>query len=401
MFSGDVRRRVVVIGAGITGSAVAAELAAADQAAVTVVERGPQGRLVGSTGHAPGFVGVLGEAPVLTELAALSTDVYEGLHVDGTAGYDRVGGLEVAVSADGLRQLQRRAALAEQSGLPHRLLDPEQAVRLAPELVGAEGCAGGLWFERDGTARARVITAALQQRAVAAGVRLLHRTSVTAVDSGGAAPLTVRTTAGDLPADDVVLAAGIWGQQVAGMAGLHLPLVPVAHPYVHGPVRAAAGQHSPFVRWPERHVYARDHGDRLGLGSYDHLPVPATADEFGHGAELPWTADFDDVVDRALQLLPAAHRFRVETRLNGVFSMTADNQPLLGAADDLPGLWVAQALWVTHAAGAARCLVAAMTGAEPPVSGLDALRPDRVAGRAEEQLRAEALRLYCDIYATG
>ena len=401
MFSGHVRRRVVVVGAGVTGSAVAAELAAEDQMEVTVVERGPRGRLVGSTGHAPGFVGVLGESPVLTGLATLSTEVYDGLRAHGKPGFDRVGGLEVALSADGLAQIERRAAIAESSGLPHRLLDPEQTVRLAPQLVGADGCAGGLWFERDGTARARVITAALQQQAATAGVRFLHSTTVTALDTAGAAPLTVRTTAGDLPADDVVLAAGIWGEPVAAMAGLRLPLVPVAHPYVHGPVRAAAGQQSPFVRWPERHVYARDHGDRLGLGSYDHLPVPSTVEEFGAGAELPWTADFEDVVDRALQLLPAEHRFPVQTRLNGVFSMTADNQPLLGAAADLPGVWVAQALWVTHAAGAARCLAAAMTGAEPPVSGLDALRPDRFAGQPDEQLRERALRLYRDIYATG
>ena len=171
----------------------------------------------------------------------------------------------------------------------------------------------------------------------------------------------------DLPADDVVLACGIWGQQVAALATLRVPLVPVAHPYVHGPLRAPTATGSPFVRWPEHHVYARDHGDRLGLGSYAHAPIPVDVKDFGSGAELPWRTDFDTVIGEALALLPPRQRFDVRTRLNGVFSMTADNLPLLGPVDHAPGMWVAQALWVTHAAGAARCLAQAMTG-QPPRS---------------------------------
>lgn len=45
-----------------------------------------------------------------------------------------------------------------------------------------------------------------------------------------------------------------------------------------------------------------------------------------------------------------------EHRLNGVFAMTPDNLPLLGPVADVPGLWVAEAIWVTYAAGAADAL---------------------------------------------
>lgn len=392
-------RRVLVVGAGVAGSAVAAELGAVNGIEVTVVERGPAGRLVGSTGHAPGFVGLLGEAAVLTQLAERSAQVYEDLHSHGKPGFDRVGGLEVAQSPAARDQLERRARLATEAGLPAQLLEPQETVDLAPDLVDPQGCVGGLLFPRDGTARARVITAALQERARSAGVRFVHDTEVQGISSEGGAALTVRIGGEDLHADDVVLACGIWGQQVAALAGVHLPLVPVAHPYVHGPLRAPAAHRSPFVRWPEHHVYARDHGDRLGLGSYDHAPVPVPVEQLGHRAELPWPAAFEHVVQQALRLLPQPHRFAVETRLNGVFAMTADNQPLLGPVAQVPGLWVAQALWVTHAAGAAQCLVRAMTGQEPLVDGLEALLPDRFRGRPDQQLHEESLRLYRDIYA--
>lgn len=393
-------RHVLVVGAGVAGSAVAAELGAVDGVEVTVVDRGAAGQLVGSTGHAPGFVGLLSEAPVLTQLANRSARVYEDLHFYGKAGFDRVGGLEVAQSPAARDQLERRAKLAAEVGLAAQLLEPKEAVDLAPDLVDRDGCVGGLLFSGDGTARARVITAALQERARSAGVRFVHDTPVKGISAEGGATLTVRVGGEDLYADDVVLACGIWGQQAAALAGVYLPLVPVAHPYVQGSPRAPAVHSSPFVRWPEHYVYARDHGDRLGLGSYDHAPVPVPIEQLGQGAELPWPAAFEHVVNRALRLLPQPHRFTVETRLNGVFAMTADNQPLLGPVPQIRGLWVAQALWVTHAAGAAQCLVRAMTGQEPLVDGLDALLPDRFDGRPNQQLYEESLRLYRDIYAT-
>jgi glycine/D-amino acid oxidase-like deaminating enzyme len=171
---------------------------------------------------------------------------------------------------------------------------------------------------------------------------------------------SVRTDDAVLSADDVVLACGIWGPAVAALAGVALPLTPVAHPYVHGPARSLAASRSPFVRWPEHHVYACDHGDRLGLGTYDHVPVPVAVDGVG-SAQQPWSERFEGAVQRALALLPEASRFAVDTRLNGVFAMTADNLPLLGPVDAVAGLWAAEALWVTHAAGAARALAQTMT----------------------------------------
>lgn len=395
-------RRIVIIGAGVAGSALAAELAAVPDADVVVLERGPAGRLPGSTGHAPGFVGLLGEASHLTELARVSAATYEGLRHNGRCGFDRVGGLEIAGSPAAAATLERRAALAADAQLSVRLLTAQQAVDAAPELVDPSHCRAGLLFAEDGTARARTITAALVARAQATGVQFRYDTTVTDISITDGRVCGVRLGSGDeLPADDIVLAAGVWGPAVAAMAGQQLPLVPVAHPYVHGPTRPASAP-SPFVRWPEHHVYARDHGDRLGLGTYDHTPVPVHVAELGDGAERPWTSAFEAAVDQARQLLPTKSQFRVDTRLNGVFSMTADNQPLLGPIPHLDGLWAAEALWVTHAAGAAALLARQMTGdlREDDGPAVHALRPERFDSQPADQLEREALRLYRDIYAT-
>lgn len=233
-------------------------------------------------------------------------------------------------------------------------------------------------------------------------MRFRYGTTVTEIDIRGGRVRAVRTGEGrEVPADDVVLAAGIWGPALAALAGQRLPLTPVAHPYVHGPVRPATAS-SPFVRWPEQHVYARNHGDRLGLGTYDHAPEPVPVAELGEVAERAWPAAFEDAVRRALQLLPIATRFEAAVRLNGVFRMTADNQPLVGPLPEVHGLWAAEALWVTHAAGAAALLGRLMTGdlRGDDAAALAALRPDRFNHQHDDHLEREALQFYRDIYAT-
>lgn len=394
------RRQVVIIGGGVTGTALAAELSSVPGIAVTVLERHPAQSPRGSTAYAPGFLGVLNERRVLTELARASADRYERLSPHPSPAFARAGGLEVGYTAAGATMLEHRVRLADAAGLPARLLDAAQAARLVPDLVDGSRCVAAVLFSADAVVRADLLTTAMAHRAATSGVRFVHDGPVIGLDVRSGRVRGVRTEQELYPADDVVIACGVWSPLVAAMAGVTLPLTPVAHPYVYGPVRPTRTHVAgPFVRWPEYHVYARDHGDRLGIGSYRHAPLPVPASELGVDARRAWPGErFDAAVSAALTLLPEAGRWRPEQRINGVFAMTADNLPLLGPVPAVTGLWAAAALWITHAAGAAAWLAAWMTGAEVPTEA-GALRPDRFAGRPDDELAARSLERYCDIYA--
>lgn len=183
---------------------------------------------------------------------------------------------------------------------------------------------------------------------------------------------------------------------LTGLTGLEPPLVPVTHPYAYD-VPSARWNDGPFVRWPEHHVYARVHGDRVGIGSYGHRPVPVSQGELDGGAGLAWTAEFEAVIETAQRLLRAEVRFAPERRVNGVFAMTPDNRPFLGRHPEQPNVWVPQALLVTHAEGAARRLAAAMVDGAELRGGARADVTRRC--RPRNALRESALRLYRDIYA--
>jgi hypothetical protein len=180
-----------------------------------------------------------------------------------------------------------------------------------------------------------------------------------------------------------------------------MPLTPVAYPYVFGPVHSELFQTAPFVRWPDAHVYAREHGNRLGLGTYNHVPIAVPVEELGRLEKLPWRGEpFDLAIEIAISLLPPDRQFRPAQQLNGVFSMTPDNLPLLGPISGVDGLWVAEAVWITHAAGAARMLVDMMSNRDGEIDRLTTLSPVRFEGQPVAALEARSLRLYRDIYST-
>ncbi|WP_265447202.1 NAD(P)/FAD-dependent oxidoreductase [Flexivirga meconopsidis] len=384
-------REVVVIGAGIVGVCLADALSRERDIQVTVLDQAPDAP-AGSTTFAPGFVGLYNDAPVLTELAKASASTYDSV---GTS-FRRSGGLEIATSTDAAAVIEARVEAARAAGLPARMrsaawlpdsvtsfVDPSQIVALGD-------------FPADGSADVVPVVRALRQRATERGARFCADRRVTDIDNERGR-VVVHTASGErVPTDAVVLAVGVWGPALADRTGLRLPLFPVAHPYVYDKPRAhwRAG---PFVRWPEHHVYARVHNDRLGIGSYDHRPVSVTQQHLRDGAGLAWSPDLDPVIATAGHLLCPEARFIPEHRVNGVFAMTPDNLPFLGRHPGLENVWVAQALWVTHAAGAAQRLVDAFVADEALPAEL---RVSRFDGLDNSGLRDRALRLYRDIYAS-
>ena len=66
--------------------------------------------------------------------------------------------------------------------------------------------------------------------------------------------------------------------------------------------------------------------------------------------------DFAEAWKQTQVLLPATREAELTDGINGLFSFTTDNMPLIGESPDVKGFWVAEAVWVTHSAGVARAV---------------------------------------------
>jgi glycine cleavage system aminomethyltransferase T/glycine/D-amino acid oxidase-like deaminating enzyme len=372
----------VIVGAGIVGASAAFHLADLGITDVLVIDQGPLFATGGSTSHAPGLVFQTNGSRTMCRIAQDSVALYDSLDVDGEPVWFGVGGLEVATTPERIEELKRRQGFARSWGLDDtELLSPEECGERSP-LLDPSRVLGGYWVPSDGAGNGVKIVEALARRSRAAGVRFEGGVTVTGFDTTGGRIHAVETSTGRIECERVLLCAGLWGPTVGAMAGVPIPLVAVQHQLVWtDPVPELAGlagtwaQH-PIVRHQDMSLYYRQREDHYGVGNYRHEPIVTPQDRIrapGGAMQpslMPFTPDDFDLCERETErLFPAlAGRMRPSDparSINGMFSFTPDAGSVVGESADVRGLWLCEAIWVTHAAGMARQAVEWMVEGEP------------------------------------
>lgn len=415
--AGDARPspRVVVIGAGIVGCSLADELTALGWRDVTVLEQGPLPAPGGSTSHAPGLVFRTSPSRTLTAFARYTVEKFTSLEADGVRCFAPVGGLELATTPERLADLHRRAGYAAASGVRGEIVDAARCKELWP-LLDESVVLGGFHTPQDGLAHATHASRAQLKRATARGARFLDRHTVTGIERRDGGVTGVVTDRGTFPADHVVCAAGFWGPVIGRMAGVDVPLQPLAHQYVRtGPLPELSGATTdaskPILRFQDRDLYFREHADRLGIGSYAHRPLPvdpfavpaydeARARDMDMPSSYPFTPDdWAPSWEDCRRLLPALRGAGIESGFNGVFSFTPDGMPVLGESRALRGFWLAEAVWVTHSAGVARAVAEWMVNGRPSldVHECDLTRFED-AQRSPAYIRERGSQQFAEVY---
>ncbi|WP_307805392.1 GcvT family protein [Streptomyces spirodelae] len=410
-----------MIGAGIVGCSLADELTARGWRDVTVLEQGPLAAPGGSTSHAPGLVFRTSPSRALTQYARYTVEKFSSLRHAGQACFLPVGGLEVATTEARRLDLHRKAGLAASWGVEGELVDPARCAELFP-MLDPDTVLGGFHTPGDGLARATAACLAQIERASRRGARFLDRHTVTGVEREGGRVTGVVTDRGTFPADHVVSAAGFWGPVVGAMAGVDVPLLPLAHQYAKtAPLSGLEGVGAdgveavrPILRHQDHDLYYREHLDptgngpgRIGIGTYAHRPLPVdpyTILPYDQApkmpSSLPFTADdFAPSWTETGRLLPTLADSQVEEGFNGVFSFTPDGMPLLGESSAVRGFWLAEAVWVTHSAGAARAVAELMTDGRTTVDSHEC-DPHRFekAQRSPAYVRERGERSFVEVY---
>jgi glycine cleavage system aminomethyltransferase T/glycine/D-amino acid oxidase-like deaminating enzyme len=404
-------RRIVIIGAGVVGAALADELTALGETSVTVLDKGPLYATGGSSSHAPGLISRTSPSKMMQAFADYTLVKFGGLDLDGELAAHPVGTLEVALNQDRLRELQRRCASAFAWGWEGRMISAEEAVDQWPIIDGTR-LLGAFSTEDEGLAVSLRAVEAQARRAQARGATFVGDQEVLGIEHAGGRVSGVLTSGGVVPADVVVCCAGVWGPAVADMVGLTLPMVAFQHQYVvTTPIAELADNAEreatlPIIRHHDAGLYFRDHGDKVGIGSFNHrtLPVAVTDLDSHPGATdlvFPFTPeDLAEPWELACELMPALRGAQLERSFNGVFAFTPDGYPLMGEHPELPGFWVAESVWVTHSAGVARSIAESLvhgTSSED-ASPADLTRFHDVE-LAPEVYRARCDDSYRDVYA--
>ncbi|MCH7734835.1 MAG: FAD-dependent oxidoreductase [Chloroflexi bacterium] len=369
------RAQVVIIGAGIVGTSTAYHLARNGCADVLVLDQGPLFETGGSTSHAPGGVFQVNFSKTMTEFARYTTQLYAGLESDGRPAWYPVGSLEVAWTEERLADLRRKLGTARSWGVSADLLSPSDARGLIP-LLSAR-ILGALHVPADGIARAVRAVEAMAAESARLGVEFLGNVEVSGIDIRNGRARGLRTSRGTIEAEKVLIATGIWAPATGKLAGITVPLVPMQHQYaVTSPLEQLGGEiaevRQPVLRHQDRSMYLRQERDSYGIGTYRHEPLPFRADELPSSLQdgrAPAEREFIDELfeaafEYARELLPALRSVELNKKLNGIFSFTPDGMPIMGESPHVRGLWVAAAVWITHAGGVGKTMAEWMSSGE-------------------------------------
>jgi 4-methylaminobutanoate oxidase (formaldehyde-forming) len=344
----------VIVGGGVGGTSLAYHLAELGWEDVVLLERSQL--TSGSTFHSAGLVGQLRGSVSLTKMMMHSVDLYRRLGEESEfdPGWVECGGIRLASSEERMEELRRQAGWAKTFGLPLELISAEEAKELFP-LMSTEGVLGAAWLPTDGYLDPSQLTYALADGARRGGCRIFTSTRVTGIEVREGRVRGVRTDRGEVEAEVVVDAGGMYAAEIARMAGVRVPLLPMSHQYlVTQPLEeveaarrsASSGErgHLPTLRDPDLLIYYREDGGGLVMGGYERHSEPAfmpegtgrveriPGDFNGRLLEEDWDR-FEEIVENSRRRVPAMERITVTKLINGPEAFTPDNEFCLGETE--------------------------------------------------------------------
>lgn len=382
--------RVVVVGAGVVGAAVARELAVRG-AVVWLLDK--DDRADGTTAVSLAWLNANGKRePAYHRLNVAGMAEHAALV--GRLGslrrwYFPAGHLEYAAEPVHAARLERAVAELRDLGYPAEWVNLDWAHDREPFVRVPDGVLSVAFYASEGFVLPRVLNDVLIDAARSAGAEVHFRSEVTGISHAGGHVVVERAELPALEADRVVICAGRWSAQVAGGVGLPIPLIAVDGPSsaatafqartvplpiaVHGVVTTSVGNLRPE---PDGRVLFQAHD--LDGEADPNVPVPAHV-----------SAEMEGRLAGILRTGRAS--VRLETVIVGKRALPVDGFTIAGFLDEAQNVYTV----VTHSGITLGPLLGRLAAAEilegNPSPLLAAFRPDRFG--AEQRPLAPVAKL--------
>jgi len=327
---------VVIVGGGVHGASLAYHLVRKKAGRVVLVEK----RFIasGPTGRSTALVRRFYAMDFFTRTASAAAEIFrhwkDVIGGDGDPGFQQVGMLVLA-DVDTAPHLRHNALRARELGAKVALLDPPEVKTLVPSL-GIDDVALASYEAESGYADPSSTANALVNRARELGAVIVQYEQVEAIRTAGSRVTGVRTESREIDAPVVVNCGGLWADRLLRPLGIDVAITPTRHQMCFFRRPAGFASH-PAIADTAQMTYMRpEHGDLTihGLLAHDEVVDP---DRYNEGA------DPEQILENARRI---AHRFPVMEHglamggYSGVYDVTPDHQPVLGAVPEYQGLYV-------------------------------------------------------------
>ncbi len=336
--------RIVIIGGGAIGCAIAYQLGKRGERDVLVLEKAQLTH--GSTWHAAGLVGQLRGKKNLTRLMQNSVAVFDTLEAETgqVTDWRKVGSLRLAASKDRWSEIRRSMQLAKSFGFECHSVDAAEAKRLFP-YIDAKGVVGAAFIPSDGYIDPYAVTMAFAAGARKLGARIRAGVQVTGFEQVGRRITGVVTAEGTVTCEIVVNAAGLWAKRIGAMAGVPLAAGIVEHQYFLTEKKLDLPRDLPTLRDPDKNFYLKPDVSAFAIGGWEdgsrgfHRGMPPF--EFGRELFEPSLERLELFALPAAERLPVLNEIGIQRIINGPIPVSADGEPIMGLAPELDNFYVA------------------------------------------------------------
>ncbi len=333
--------QAVVIGGGVIGCSILYHLTKLGWSDVVLLERDEL--TSGSTWHAAANIHGLHDSTNISRIQHYTMNLYNSLEEETgqSCGVFQSGSLYLAQTEAREHQLRLQAAKAKLYGMNFHEVSRAEAERLHP-LVNFDGIRC-IMFEPDGgNVDPSGVTNAYATGARQNGAEIIRFCPVTATEQQPDGSWVVRTPKGDIATQWVINAAGLWGREVAALAGVTLPLQPTEHQYfVTETIAKIAGmdRRLPSVADRDGEYYLRQEGKGLLVGAYERdmrfWAEDGTPQGFGHELFADDLERIEENMMRAIDRVPVVGSAGIKRVINGPMIWSPDSNVLFGPVPEL------------------------------------------------------------------
>jgi glycine cleavage system aminomethyltransferase T/glycine/D-amino acid oxidase-like deaminating enzyme len=377
------RAQYVVVGGGVIGTSIAYHLALLGASDVVLLER--KQLTSGTTWHAAGEVVSGGTTEDALWMARYSAELYAKLEEETglSTGFRTCGYLQLAITERRDEAYRRETAYMRSVGMTKEVLSPAEVAEMVP-LIRTDDVIHGFWTPDEGRANPVDVTMSLAKGARQRGVRIFEDTEVTGFVLDGGRVVGVRTESGDIECEKVVLAAGLWGRELAAKAGVTVPLQAAEHYYLlTEPIEGVTAESVPVIEEPESYGYYREEGGGLLVGMFE--PVGAAWSLDGTPRDSAFAVlppDWDRLapfLEVAMRRFPVLEDAGIRTLFCGPESFTDDLSPMLGESPEVDNLYLAcglNSVGILSGGGLGKVMAQWLIEGHPPID-LTAVGVDR------------------------
>ncbi|HEX6785614.1 MAG TPA: FAD-dependent oxidoreductase [Acidimicrobiales bacterium] len=380
--------QVVVIGGGVVGASVLYHLTKAGWTDVVLVER--RELTSGSTWHAAGGMHTLNGDPNVSKLQQYTIELYQEIEAASgqSCSIHLPGGLMLADTRERLDWLRMAQARGRYLGMDLEIITPAEAKAVFP-LMEDQYFVGALFDPVEGHVDPTGVTNAYAICARNAGAEVYRHTMVTDLRQHADGTWDVVTEQGEIHAEHIVNAGGLWAREIGRMIGLELPVLAMEHMYMVTEPMAevkehneATGRELPMALDFAGEIYIRQEQGGMLLGTYEQACVPWSP------TDTPWDfemqllpPDLDRIapsLEVAFRHYPAMETAGIRSVVNGPFTFSPDGNPLVGPVRGIRNCWVACAVMagLSQGGGVGLALATWMTEGDPGLDiwGMDVAR---------------------------